>query len=149
LSVALPAIAQDATRQLSPEDAGLNVLIPDTVAFRLDVANPSNWEPETGVTGDGTLLLITNTYGDSDPGGPSEVARVVFVKPDGTILEEAGFLADDGSGFTENMDAVRQDGNPPKIAGDLRPGSTKYVVANESTPMDYDEFNSDNRWGNL
>ncbi|MGI6455419.1 MAG: hypothetical protein ACOX5R_07305 [bacterium] len=83
-----------------------------------------------------------------DAGGNSEVAVIVAIYPDGSVEEYAGFLADDGTPYLGNMDTIRTDGNPPKIAGDLRDGSARYAVANESTPYNYDEFTSDDRWAN-
>jgi hypothetical protein len=143
--MALPGFSQ--TRNESPEAVGLKVLIPDSVAFRKDVDNNSNWEPEATALGDGTLLLIANTFQAS--GGDSEVSWVLAVNPDGTVDEYPAFQGDDGTPYTSNMDTIRTDGNPPKIAGDLRDGSTKYVVANESTPFEFSPFNTDSRWQNI
>lgn len=143
MALAAPG-AMGQTRLGSPQDAGLTVLIPNTVAFPVDTDNMSNWEGYASKLGDGTLLLVVNTFGED--GG--ERAGVVAVRPDGTIGEYAGFYGDNGEPFVNNMDEVRQDGNPPSIAGDKRPGSTKYLVANESTPYLYGEFNTDARYDN-
>lgn len=138
------SLAQAQTRNANPQAVGLDVLIPNTVAFNKDVDNNSNWEGYASKLGNGTLLLAVNTFGTD--GG--EVAGIVAIRPDGTIAEYAGFYGDDGQPFLKNMDNIRQDGNPSMVAGDLRPGGTKYVVANESTPMDFPEFTTTSRWNN-
>lgn len=145
IAVGLTAsVAQSQTRNGSPQDAGVNVLVPNTVVFNKDVDNNSNWEGYASKLGDGTLLLGVNTFGDN--GG--EVMGVVAVRPDGSLSEYAGYYTDAGEPYTNNMDEIRQDGNPPSIAGDRRPGSTRYIVGNESTPQFYSEFDSDGRWAN-
>lgn len=145
IAVGLTAsVAQSQTRNGSPQDAGVDVIVPNTVVFDKDEDNQSNWEGYASKLGDGTLLLVVNTSGEN--GG--EVAGVVTVRPDGTVEEFAGYYADNGDPYVNNMDEIRQNGNPPSIAGDKRPGSTRYVVANESTPYLYSEFDSDGRWTN-
>ena len=146
LLLAIPGNSQ--TRNGSPEAVDLDVLVPPTAMYLLDADNLSNWEPESAVLGDGTLLVVANTFAEGDAGGNSEVAVIVAIYPDGSVEEYAGFLADDGTPYLGNMDTIRTDGNPPKIAGDLRDGSARYAVANESTPYNYDEFTSDDRWAN-
>lgn len=143
----LPAYSQ--TRNANPQAVDLNVLVPDTVMFAKGQDNNSNWEPESTALGDGTLLVVSNTFGDPDLGGDSEVTWIVAIYPDGTVAEYPGFYGDDGEPYIQNMDSVRTDGNPPKIAGDLRPGSTRLVVANECTPYDFSAFTTDNRWTNI
>ncbi len=138
------SVAMSQTRNGSPQDAGVNVLIPNTIVFDMDVDNNSNWEGYASKLGDGTLLLAVNTFGDN--GG--ERAGVVAVRPDGSLAEYAGYYTDSGEPFTENMDEIRQDGNPPTIAGDRRPGSTRYIVGNEATPQFISAFDSDGRWQN-
>ena len=143
ITMVTPAFCQ--TRNANPQAVGLEVIIPDTAAFGFDWDNRANWEPYADVLGDGTLIFVCGTY-DAEGNDATERPGVVFIKPDGTILEAAGFYADDGTPWEENVDNIRQDGNPPQIGGDKRPGQTKYAVGTESTPYDFDEFNTDGRW---
>ena len=143
LVIAAPAFCQ--TRNANPQAVGLEVLIPDTVAFGFDWDNQANWEPYVDVLGDGSLIFACGTY-DAEGNNGTERPGVVFIRPDLTILEAAGFYADDGTPYELNVDSVRQDGNPPQIGGDKRPGMTRYAVGTESTPYDFAEFGSDGRW---
>lgn len=145
VAIALTAtVAQSQTRLGSPQDAGINVVVPNTVVFDKGEDNQSNWEGYASKLGDGTLLLGVNTIGDN--GG--EVMGVVAVSPDGTVSEYAAYYTDAGEPYTNNMDEIRQNGNPPSISGDRTPGSTRYIVGNESTPYLYSEFDTDDRWQN-
>ncbi|MBI1390051.1 MAG: hypothetical protein GC154_16540 [bacterium] len=128
------------------EDVGLVRLVPDSIGFLTTAANLSNWEGYATHTGDGSVLMVVNTFPEGQAGAQAEVAGVIYVKPDGTVKEVFGFIADNGQPYKNNMDVVRQDGNPPSIAGDKRPGSKRFIIANECTPMDFPEFQSDNRW---
>lgn len=128
------------------EDAGLVRLVGDSVAWRTDADNKSNWEGYMSKNGAGDIILAVNTFADGDAGGDSEVAALVILKSDGSIMESWGFYGDNGEPYTENMDVVRTDGNPPSVAGDKRPGSRKFIVGNEATPMDFSAFGSDSRW---
>ncbi|MDP8244968.1 MAG: hypothetical protein P9L94_12855 [Candidatus Hinthialibacter antarcticus] len=128
------------------EDVGLVRATPDSIGFNTGADNQSNWEGYMSKTGDGTIILCVNTFADGDAGGDSEVAALVVMFPDGSIHEFWGFYSDDGSPYTKNMDIIRTNGNPPSVAGDKRPGSRKFIVGNEATPMDFDEFQSDGRW---
>ena len=144
IMMATPAFCQ--TRNANPQAVGLEVLIPDTPAFAFDSDNQANWEPYADVLGDGTLIFACGTY-DAEGNAETERPGVVFIKRDGTILEAAGFYADDGTPWVKGADNLRKDGNPPQIGGDKRPGRTRYAIGSESTLMDgFPEFNTDGRW---
>ncbi|MBZ0258467.1 hypothetical protein K8I31_20540, partial [bacterium] len=144
--ISLVVVSGYAQTPYRAEDVGLVRVTPDSIGFNTGVDNKSNWEGYMSKTGDGSLILCVNTFADGDAGGDSEVAALVVMFPDGSVHEFWGFYADDGTPYTNNMDIIRTDGNPPSIAGDKRPGSRKFIVGNESTPMDFDEFQSDGRW---
>ncbi len=143
--IAVPAFCQ--TRNANPQAVGLDVLIPDAVAFGFDWDNKANWEPYADVLGDGSLIFVCGTY-DAEGNDGTERPGVVVIRPDLTVQEFAGFYADDGTPYEGHVDTVRADGNPPQIGGDKRPGMTRYAVGTESTPYNFDEFNSDGRWKN-
>jgi hypothetical protein len=117
----------------NPAAAGVGVLVHDREMFANGVQNPNNWEAYTTAFGDGTLALATNTEEQGD-NTPSERAVVGFFNADGSVVEAAGFFSDAGAPWTTINDIARTDGNPPRIAGDKRPGGTKYVLGNEATP---------------
>lgn len=144
--VAMVAFSASAQTPHRAEDVGLVRTTPDSVAFNTGVDNKSNWEGYMSKTGDGSIILAVNTFAEGDAGGNSEVTALAVMFPDGTVREYWGFYGDDGSPYTQNMDVIRTDGNPPSIAGDKRPGSRKFMVGNESTPMDFAEFQSNGRW---
>lgn len=145
VAIATPAYCQ--TRNANPQAVGLEVLIPDTAAFAFDKPNRANWEPYADALGDDSLILTAGTY-DSNGTDSTERPGVVIIRPDGTFGEYAGFYGDNGSPYTANVDTIRQDGNPPQIAGDHRAGQVRYIVGTESTPYNFDAFKSDGRWKN-
>ncbi|MFH1738716.1 MAG: hypothetical protein ABIH23_06890 [bacterium] len=144
--IAAPAFCQ--TRNANPQAVGLEVLIPDTVAFPLDVDNAANLEPYADCMGDGTLMFVCGTK-DVDGNYGTERPGAVFIRPDMTVIQTAGYFADDGTPWDWNIDTVRPDGNPPQCAGIRTPGATRYAVGMESTPYNEpDSFNTDGRWKN-
>ncbi len=126
------------------EEAGVTVLIPDTLFFNEDVDMGKYWEPFTDVLGDGTLALVAGAYPDGQTSGMN--MKVAFFNTDGSIEEYWGFYGDGGDPYTANLNEARQSGNPPRIATDRRPGQTRYAVGIESTPYLYDEFQGNDRW---
>ncbi|RJP27110.1 MAG: hypothetical protein C4527_13830 [Candidatus Omnitrophota bacterium] len=129
---------------LDHADAGVTVLIPDTILFGADVDMGKYWEPFTDVFGDGTLAFVAGAYPQGQTSGMN--MKVAFFNVDGSIEEYWGFYGDAGSPFIGGLNEARKDGNPPRIATDRRPGGTRYAVGIESTPYLYSEFESDGRW---
>jgi hypothetical protein len=141
---ALCAVAQDVELPVSHEDAGVEILVPDTVFFKSDVAMGKYWEPFTDIFGDGTIAIIAGAYPEGMTSGMN--AKVAFIGTDGSVDEYWAFYNDAGEPYTGEFNEARKDGNPPRMACDRRPGGTMYVVGEESTPFLYDGFNDDGRW---
>ncbi|NUN98329.1 MAG: hypothetical protein HUU16_19380 [Candidatus Omnitrophica bacterium] len=133
----------------NPLSAGVAVDIPDIEVFLVPtIPNANNWEAYTTAFGDGTLALATNTRADGDLAGVTERGVVAFFNTNNSVDEVAGFLSDAGAPWVDNNDSARVDGNPPRIGADKRPGQTKYVFGNESTPWArpdlFPSFDADN-----
>lgn len=142
LFIAASGFAQDLPAEHAA--AGISVAIPDTWIFQVAKDNGAYWEPATDIFGDGTMLIVGNTY----PNGQSGMnAKVAFANPEtGKVDEYWAFYTDKGQPYSGPFNEKRQDGNPPRVAADNRPGGTHYIVGMESTPYVYNEFNTDNRW---
>jgi len=141
LLVAVPGVM--AQLPVDHATAKVKVLISDHWFFPVNIANKSYWEPFTDIFGDGTIAVCAGTFPQDEDGMNCKVG---FINPDGTIAEYWGFYADDGKPFTANINYARQDGNPPRIACDRRPGGTRYMVGQETTAFQIQAFRSDTRW---
>ncbi|MBW7939305.1 MAG: hypothetical protein H3C63_11045 [Candidatus Omnitrophica bacterium] len=122
----------------SPADVGVDVLIPERLMFDNDIDNLGNWEPYTSAFGDGTLALAANSE-SNPPQENTERVVVAFFNNDNSVVEVPGFYSgvNPAVSWDGNNDTNRQNGNPPRIACDKRPGATKYLVGNECTPWDF------------
>jgi len=128
----------------SHEEAGVTVLVPDTILFKSTVAMGKYWEPFTDVFGDGTIAIIAGAFPEGKTEGYN--SKVAFVAPDGTISEYWAFYADNGTPYTGGFNETRKDGNPPRIAADRRAGGVRYITGQEATPFEYAAFRTDGRW---
>ncbi len=144
LVVLVPLSLSQEDVPVNHEEAGVNVLVPDTVLFKSSVEMGKYWEPFTDVFGDGTLAVIAGAYPEGLTSGFN--SKVAFFNPDGSMEEYWAFYTDDGEPYVGPFNEARDSGNPPRIATDRRPGGTLYVTGQESTPYMYDEFNTDGRW---
>jgi hypothetical protein len=140
---ALGAFAVEGDLPFSHEDAGVEILVPDTVLFKSDVAMGKYWEPFTDIFGDGTIIIIAGAYPEGMTSGMN--AKVAFIGTDGSISEHWAFYNDAGEPYTGEFNEARKDGNPPRVAADRRPGGTLYVTGEESTPHLYEGFDSNCR----
>ncbi len=143
--LSLSLVAQE---PVTVEKAGLKVVLPDTYLFQTDIENLAYWEPSTDIFGDGTLAVIAGTPAVDDAGnglGGTMNAKVAFISTTGTYKEYWAFYDDQGNPYTANFNTKRQDGNPPRIACDRRPGGTRYIVGEEGTPWEIAEF-TPSRW---
>lgn len=136
------ASAQDLP--LNHEDAGVEVLVGETIFFSASVAMGQYWEPFTDIFGDGVATLIAGAYPDGQETGFN--SKVAFFYPNGTIEEYWAFYADNGQPYTGPFNEARAAGNPPRIAADRTPGGTRYITGQESTPFLYPQFDTDGRW---
>ena len=57
-----------------------------------------------------------------------------------------GFFDDNGQPFRGQINLSRQNGNPGRVAGDVRPGAVNFMVGAEASPHGLTAFQSDNRW---
>lgn len=129
----------------SAESVGLTRIVPDTPIIVPPANALGNWEPYISVLGNSVFLIEGNTFAE----GMLDAQRfVVMLQPvdggPGRLVE--GFYADDGTPYKGKINASRQNGNPGRVAGDRRPGATRYMVGAEASPHAFPAFQSDNRW---
>ena len=133
------------------ETTTLTRIVPDKIIFAFPggIDGFENWEPYASVLGTSTFLISANTFatGSTD----SQRFGVVFQPAAGGPNAEGDvFFADDGTPFRNPVNASRQDGNPARVAGDTRPGATRFIAGAEASPHAYvtgtHSFGSDGRW---
>ena len=129
----------------SIESAGLTRIVADRPVIVPDNDALGNWEPYISVLGTSTFLIEGNTFA---AGTTDKQRYVVALQPaaGGAGRTVDGFYADNQTPFSGAINASRQNGNPGRVAGDKRPGATKYIVGGEASPHTLAEFGSDNRW---
>ncbi len=143
----------------SLEALGLHRIVPDTVVTNPMLDSLGNWEPYTSMMGDSTFLISCGAYapdqtppvltatGMLDGSGPYQ-NPMVYLQPaaggQGKVTME--FYTDAGAPFGGPIVMSRQNGNPPRVAGDQRPGATNYLTMAEASPGQIQVFNSDTRW---
>ena len=129
----------------SIESAGLTRIVADKPVIVPENDALGNWEPYISVLGTSTFLIEGNTFAE---GTTDKQRYVVALQPaaGGTGRTVEGFYADNGTPFKGAINASRQNGNPGRVAGDKRPGATRYIVGGEASPHTVAEFGSDNRW---
>ncbi len=130
----------------SVEAEGLTRIVPDTPIVKHDQNALGNWEPYASTLGASTFLIEGNTF--ADDGTFSNQRYVVAVQPaaGGAMKLVEGFYTDAGQPFKGQINLSRQNGNPGRVAGDMRPGAVNYMVGAEASPHGLPEFQSDNRW---
>jgi hypothetical protein len=107
-----------------------------------------NWEPYTGVLGDSTFLIGFSTYASD---GTYANQNMVFAKQPaagGPASIGYEFYDDSGSPFMQQINLSRQNGNPERIAGDMRYGATKVISEAEVSIGQLAPFQTVSRWGN-
>ncbi|GMV97712.1 MAG: hypothetical protein AMXMBFR83_20670 [Phycisphaerae bacterium] len=155
------ASVRAATVPGSAESIGLTRIVPDTVvADNSNLQALGNWEPFSSVVGNSVFLIQGVTYAEGwanplrcgfTPTTHVNCGRqryvVMFQKVTGgpPVLGE-GFFADDGTPYKGPINGSRQNGNPGRVAGDMRPGATNFIVGGEASPHLFPAFQSDNRW---
>lgn len=130
----------------SIEAEGLTRIVPDTPIVKHDQNALGNWEPYASTLGTSTFLIEGNTF--ADDGTFSNQRFVVALQPaaGGPMKLAEGFYTDAGQPFKGQINLSRQNGNPGRVAGDMRPGAVNYMVGAEASPHALPEFQSDNRW---
>lgn len=127
------------------ESVGLTRIVPDTVVINQNMDSLGNWEPYASVLGTSTFLIEGNAFAAETSDQQRYVVALQPAAGGAARLAEA-FYADNGSPFTGPINASRQDGNPGRVAGDVRPGAVNFITGGEASPHLYDPFQSDNRW---
>jgi len=107
-----------------------------------------NWEPYTSVVGDNVFLIAKGTFAADGTFENQNFAVVFQPAAGGDPKVSYAFYADNGEPFTGQINLSRQNGNPPRVAGDKRPGATRFMVGAETSCGQLPPFQSDNRWGN-
>lgn len=130
----------------SIEAEGLTRIVPDTPIVKHEQNALGNWEPYASTLGTSTFLIEGNTF--ADDGTFSNQRYVVALQPaaGGPMQLAEGFYTDAGQPFKGQINLSRQNGNPGRVAGDMRPGAVNYMVGAEASPHGLPEFQSDNRW---
>lgn len=129
----------------SIESVGLTRVVPDTAVINQNLDALGNWEPYASVLGTTTFLIEGNAFAQDT----SDAQRyVVALQPaaGGAMKLGEGFFADNGTPFTGQINASRQNGNPGRVAGDRRPGAVNFMVGGEASPHVYEPFQSGSRW---
>jgi len=119
----------------TPQKAGLAVAVGDVFPFENDLKKGSQWSPYAAAFGDGTLAVALLTSALDDPSRQRTV--VCFFNTDNTVTEADGHFDDSGHPWSSDNNTLRNDGNPPRIAADKRPGGTRYAIGSEATPWGF------------
>lgn len=129
----------------SAESVGLTRIVADTPVINPGLDALGNWEPYASVLGTSTFLIEGNTFADQTT---DKQRFVVALQPaaGGAMKLVEALYADNGTPFKGEINASRQNGNPGRVAGDTRPGATRYITGVEASPHFYEPFNSGNRW---
>jgi hypothetical protein len=111
-------------------------------------ATLGNWEPYISALGDSTFLIEFNTF--ANDGSLANQNNVVAKQPAAGGAPKLGycFYADDGTPFAGPINLSRQNGNPGRVAGDLRYGATKFITECEVSLGQLAPFQTVARWGN-
>lgn len=135
----------------SIETLGLKRIVADKPLIIPTIDKLGNWEPCASVLGTSTFLVEGNTFaeGYEFPSPDGKQRNIVALQPadgsTGRVVE--GFYADDGTPYAGPINASRQNGNPGRVCGDVRPGAVNYMVGAEASPHTISpQFASDGRW---
>ncbi len=107
-------------------------------------ADNSNWEPYASVLGDSTFLISYGTWADDQ----ANQNFIVVKQPAAGGPAKIGYMFDDDGGlpFTAQINLSRQNGNPPRVAGDKRYGGNKFITMAETSAGQLVPFQTVNRW---
>jgi hypothetical protein len=143
----------------SLESVGLTRIVPDTVVTNPVMDSLGNWEPYASVLGNSTFLISCGGYApDQNPPNPTAAGYLsssapfqnflLYLQPatGGTGRSTMEFYTDAGAAFGAPINFSRQNGNPPRVAGDKRPGAVNYLTAAETSAGQIQLFNNDTRW---
>lgn len=145
-----------------PESAGLTYVVPDMICWWNSVRNQitngpvnlaqqgavnlGNWEPYTSVLGDSTFLIEFSTYANDST--LLNQNNVIAKQPaaGGAPVIDYAFYDDSGLPFKGQINLSRQNGNPGRVAGDMRYGATRFITECEVSIGQLPQFQANNRW---
>lgn len=145
-----------------PETVGLTFVVPDmacwwntnrnvvtngpvNIAQQASPESLGNWEPYSSVVGESTFLIEFNIY--ANDGTLANQNNVVALQPASGGAPALGYAYYDDSGapFKGQINLSRQNGNPGRVAGDMRPGATNFITECEVSIGQIPQFQSANR----
>ncbi len=130
----------------SVEALGLTRIVADTPVIVPEYGSLGNWEPYASVLGTSTFLIECNTFATNSA---DKQRYVVALQPTagGAMKLGDGLYTDAGAPYRDEVNASRQNGNPGRVAGDVRPDATCFIFGGEASPHAYPAaFGSDSRW---
>ncbi len=121
---------------------------PIILANQPPVATLGNWEPFVSVLGDSTFLVEFNTFANDGLSLNQNNALAKQPAAGGPGQVDYCFYGDNGQPFKGQLNLSRQNGNPGRVAGDLRYGATKFMTMAETSLGQVSAFQTVARWGN-
>jgi hypothetical protein len=111
-------------------------------------ATLGNWEPYSSSLGDSTFLIEFNTFANDGSGLNQNNAVAKQPASGGAAKVGYCYYGDNGLPFKGALNLSRQNGNPGRVAGDLRYGANKFITEAEVSIGQLPEFQTVARWGN-
>jgi hypothetical protein len=150
-----------------PETAGLSFVVPDVACWYnstdnyltngpVNIAKQAafpgsaglgNWEPYASVVGDTTFLIEFNTFANDGSLANQNFAVAKQPASGGPAAIDYAFYQDNSrTPFKGIINLSRQNGNPGRVAGDMRPGATNFITQCETSIGQLSQFMSNTRW---
>lgn len=125
------------------EALDLKRIVPEKILFETAWENQA---PDTAVIGTYTFLIGASAFAEPLENGGQQHSLALQPTDGGEAKKTAGFYSDNGAPYNGRIDALRQRGNPLRVAGDRRTGAGGCAVGAEASPHVFPAFQSDNRW---
>lgn len=111
-------------------------------------ASLGNWEPYISRMGDSTFLIEFNTY--ANDGSFNNQNNAVAKQPadGGPGSVDYAFYGDNKQPFKGQINLSRQNGNPGRVAGDMRYGANTFITEAEASLGQLSDFQTTPRWAN-
>ncbi len=131
-------------------DAGGSFITNGPIKLAEEAVPPSlgNWEPYTSVVGDSTFLIGYNTYANDGSLLNQNFAVAKQPAAGGPAKVDYEFYDDSGKPFPGQINLSRQNGNPQRVAGDMRTGATTFITMAETSAGQLPAFQTVSRWNN-
>ena len=152
-----------------PETAGSSFIVPDMACWYNGTGNLltngpvniaqqaafpgtaglGNWEPYSSVVGDSTFLVEFNTFANDGSLASQNFAVAKQPAAGGSPALGYAFYQDNSqTPFKGIINLSRQNGNPGRVAGDMRTGATNFITECEVSIGQLSQFMSNARWTN-